>query len=581
MDFCQSISTLITCVISVAGVVLIAVFGMLLKDAVYREQIRIEPISVPNTLAAEGYTPVVVAQRIRDALVRIKQEAATAMQMPETDLPGETPEVVVPAVGISVETLAAALRRYVGIGRLHEVTGEIVATPDGMMLMRVRLGSDRNLILDSASEGVPRDLNDLIETAAVRILDETAPYIRAAREYHLDRQRAYQMAEDIIRRRPPGDRNALWALSLEGSILLDQGQLEAAKQKYLEALQIDATFVVGHVNLGLVLDDEQKREDAASNDRAANQREPKYVIADYFTGLVLRAGNRGDAIAQYRIAIQLAPEYAVIHNNLGVALSEDGLREEAASEYRIAFTLDPTDAQAHNNLGLVLRGEGKRDEAASEFRAAFTLDPNYAAPHFNLGLVLRDEGKPEGAASEFRTAFNLDPNYAAAHFNLGLVFVDEGKPDEAANEFRTAFKINPTFVAAHSNLGLILRDEGKRDEAAREFRAAFTLNPNDAADHNNLGLVLGDEGKRDEAASEYRIALKLDPNLAAAHFNLGLLLMAQAQAETDRSTAARYLSEACGYIRAAARLTPAAQVYPKVMQQIDALLAGSGHCPPR
>ncbi len=378
MEFIQSLQALITFAVSLSGLLLVVIFVLLLRSEVYREQIRIEPISVPNALAAQGYTPVVVAQRIRDAIDQIRQEAATAMKMPETDLPGETPEVVVPAVGISVETMAAALRRYFGIGRLHEVTGEVTAAPDGSVSMRIRLDSDRHLIFDSASEAAPRDLNELIESAAFRVVDGTKPYILASRQYQFDPQSAYDMAEDIIRRLPASDDNVAWATSLEGNILLGQGNLKAAEQKY---------------------------------------------------------------------------------------------------------------------------------------RAAILLNPKVAVAHVNLGLVLRAEHKHEEAASEYRTAIQLDPK--------------------------------------------------------------------DAAPHGNLGNVLRAEGKREEAASEYRAAIQLDPKNAEAHYNLGLLLVEQARGDTTKPDAIRDLTEACENMQVDAHLAPADPDYPKAMQEIDALLADGGHCPPR
>ena len=53
----------------------------------------------------------------------------------------------------------------------------------------------------------------------------------------------------------------------------------------------------------------------------------------------------------------------VAHNNLGVALADQGRLEEAISQYREAIRLKDDNSEAHNNLGIALAAQGKLDEA--------------------------------------------------------------------------------------------------------------------------------------------------------------------------------------------------------------------------
>ena len=63
-------------------------------------------------------------------------------------------------------------------------------------------------------------------------------------------------------------------------------------------------------------------------------------------------GKLDEAIACYRRALELKPDYAVAHNNLGNALKDQGKLDEAAACYRRALELKPDYAAAHNNLGM-------------------------------------------------------------------------------------------------------------------------------------------------------------------------------------------------------------------------------------
>jgi Flp pilus assembly protein TadD len=86
-----------------------------------------------------------------------------------------------------------------------------------------------------------------------------------------------------------------------------------------------------------------------------------------------QAGDFRGAEAAFRKAIQLDPNNAQAHNNLGFALFEQGKVEEAIAEYRHALRINPNDAMAHNNLGAALFTQGKVEEAIAELKQARNL----------------------------------------------------------------------------------------------------------------------------------------------------------------------------------------------------------------
>lgn len=108
----------------------------------------------------------------------------------------------------------------------------------------------------------------------------------------------------------------------------------------------------------------------------------------YDLGLVLnRRGRIGDAIAEYRRALDRQPNHAGALNNLGVALAQQGRPEEAMRQFERLVAIDPENADAHTNLGALLLAAGARDRAAQEFRAALRLSPNHAVAREGLRQV--------------------------------------------------------------------------------------------------------------------------------------------------------------------------------------------------
>jgi tetratricopeptide (TPR) repeat protein len=121
-------------------------------------------------------------------------------------------------------------------------------------------------------------------------------------------------------------------------------------------------------------------------------------------------GQPAEAEAEYRAAIQLQPDLAVAHNNLGIVLNNQGQLAEAETEFRAAIRLKPDDAASHNNLANALRAQGRLADAEAEYRVALRLKPDDAEAHCNLGHLLRQAGRYAEALEELRRGHELGSN---------------------------------------------------------------------------------------------------------------------------------------------------------------------------
>jgi len=146
------------------------------------------------------------------------------------------------------------------------------------------------------------------------------------------------------------------------------------------------------------------------------------------------------------------PGFAVVHNNLGIALSADGKNEEASSHFKMAIKLKPDYPKAYNNLGLALFADRKNEEAISHYKMAIKLKPDYPEAHYNLGRALSAGGKNEEAISHYKMAIGLNPDFAEAHNNLGNALFCAKMTEEAIDYYKKAIRIRPGFALAQKNL---------------------------------------------------------------------------------------------------------------------------------
>ena len=91
---------------------------------------------------------------------------------------------------------------------------------------------------------------------------------------------------------------------------------------------------------------------------------------------------------------------------------------EAIAAYRRAIALRPDYAEAHNNLGNVFREQGRLDEARRRLPAGDRAEARHAAAHNNLGNVFTGAGAPRRGAGLLPHAIELKPDSPTAASNL-------------------------------------------------------------------------------------------------------------------------------------------------------------------
>ncbi len=116
------------------------------------------------------------------------------------------------------------------------------------------------------------------------------------------------------------------------------------------------------------------------------------------------AGERRDAIEQYRCALERCPTFHDIRHRLAIALREAGLPAQAATEFQRILRLHPGLLDSQIQLGLTWYTMGRTAEAIAEWDAVLEKDPGRDEARMYLRLVrgrLRpaDDGDPVAALS--------------------------------------------------------------------------------------------------------------------------------------------------------------------------------------
>ncbi|OGT01289.1 MAG: hypothetical protein A2143_07055 [Gallionellales bacterium RBG_16_57_15] len=236
-------------------------------------------------------------------------------------------------------------------------------------------------------------------------------------------------------------------------------------------------------------------------------------------------GLPGKSEAYWRSAIEIAPEYATAHGNLGLVLRDSGRHEEAEAAFRKALELDPNNLDAMTNLGNLYRATQRPEQAEAAYKNALRMAPEDVNALYNLGLLLAELDRPDEAATAFRMALKIRPDQADVYNDLGNALMDGLRFDEAEVAYRKAIALSPDYADAHFNLAILLMEYRRMEEAWTSLQRCLHLQPDHANAFNAMGNLLNQAGRLDEAEKAYRHALKIRPDSANIHSNLGNLLM--------------------------------------------------------
>ena len=150
---------------------------------------------------------------------------------------------------------------------------------------------------------------------------------------------------------------------------------------------------------------------------------PNHLFVLKILGAIYDKKNRiNDSLDLNRRVIELSPNDAEAHYNLGVSLKKLKQFEKAELSYKKAILLNPNFAEAHNNLGNVLKELNKLEKAKVSYKKAILLNPNFAEAHNNLGNVLKELGNLNEAVINLEKAITLKNDYNEAFYNLSSVF---------------------------------------------------------------------------------------------------------------------------------------------------------------
>ncbi len=248
----------------------------------------------------------------------------------------------------------------------------------------------------------------------------------------------------------------------QGYFAQKKGKLEEAQHFYREILKIHPSHAETNHNLGHVMVSKNKIENALELFKISTEVDPikeKFWIS-YITTLIKDSQFKLAEIISIK-AIELKPDFATFHNNLGIIFQALKRYDEAEIEYKKAIKLNPKYIFAYNNLGTILESTYKFEEAEINYKKAIKLKPDYAEAYKNFGYTLRQLDKFDVSEKNYIKALEINPNYAEAYLGLGDLLSELQRTKESEINYKKAIKIKPNLINAYFQLSKLEKFDKK------------------------------------------------------------------------------------------------------------------------
>jgi tetratricopeptide (TPR) repeat protein len=307
----------------------------------------------------------------------------------------------------------------------------------------------------------------------------------------------------------------------DGNKALDAKQYDRALELFRQAAAADPKDYAAHFQLALAYSMLGRDGDAIPQYKTALELHPGMYEAELNLGLsLMRANHPAEAADQFRAAAEQRPKEFRPSLGLAQALYDTDRFPEAEAAYQKALALDSRSAAAESGLAMSLIRQKRADDAAPHVQQAFVLDRSYRAGFIALAELYESAGR----AAEAIPIYRLFPDNPEALERLGLLLAASGNFAEAIPALERVVEKMPT-EARRLALAKAYVENKQLDKAQALLQPAVQSAPNDFDLRLFYGRVLRDQRKFSEASSEFSAAARIDPKSVVAWNELASALV--------------------------------------------------------
>jgi tetratricopeptide (TPR) repeat protein len=330
-----------------------------------------------------------------------------------------------------------------------------------------------------------------------------------------------------------------------GMVYLADEQYDRAIDELKKALSLNAGDERARLSLADALARAERFDAAEQSLRETIARLPESGRAHYsLARLFQRQGKQPEALKEFQAAVAFNPLIGLngIYQTMGALAAARQNFDAALDAYSQRVEVQPNAADAHQELGDTYARVSRSDEALAEFAVALSIDPNRASAYASLSQIYLRQGQYDAAVTAARRSLDIDPAQQQTRYALGTALMRLGRAEEGEKELKEFERLQQEAAAGRARdleLGTLRREaqmnsaSGDHQKAVALLRRALELAPADPIAHLNLGMALILAGQPAEAVEQLTATVAMS-GPAEAHQHLATAYAALGRADDSR-----------------------------------------------
>ena len=305
---------------------------------------------------------------------------------------------------------------------------------------------------------------------------------------------------------------------LKGRWLLENLRVTDAHDYFVAAVAADPGFALAHLGVANTSPTAQEffaaMRQAVDTSSGASEGEQLQIAA-------FEAGVNGEPevqLSNLEALVAAYPEDERVQNMLGTYYFGQQNWEKAIAHYRAAIEINPEFPAPFNQLGYALRFVGDYPGAEEVFERYTELIPDQPNPYDSQAELLMKMGRYEDSIASYERALEIDPNFANSYVGIANNQMFMGSLDDAREtltrleaiarndgERRQVCTWTAVSYLYQEDFDLALAEIQRRYDIAAEIDDRTAM----SADLNLMGDILLRAGRADEALEKYDASVEM------------------------------------------------------------------------
>lgn len=172
----------------------------------------------------------------------------------------------------------------------------------------------------------------------------------------------------------------------------------------------------------------------------------------YELGLILDETNKKEtAMIMFRNALKIKPDYYEAAEALGICLTSQGRFEDAVKAYKEAVKIHENSCELYYNIGMLEMEIGHYDEAEKDFEKAGQINPNLYTAFYNLGELNYIKGNYDKAIEEYKKILKSSTYGPKAYYKLAVVYASKKEFELAMSTLEYVIEIDLKYLKMAQN----------------------------------------------------------------------------------------------------------------------------------